>query len=177
MGRRKQGRIQYLFTRTWQVEGDAFAHMISEVGFALHTAVLLCVRSVEPKIPVCRIGALSVFLFHIKKWLCSVVNIWSNFYPILSSWRYQRPEVSNLGRLHGVVKEQLKMAECWKITQQQCCKKIVALNVSKTHSVNVAFVHSMSQFMFKPTEWFSVKFATTSAFTNLKSYPSIHIAA
>jgi len=146
------------------VEGDAAAHIKSEVGFAFQTAVLLCVRSVEPKVPVCRVGALSVCLFHITKWTCSVVNSRSNSYPILSSWRYQRPEVSNLGHLHGVVKEQLKMAECWKITQQQCCNKNVAWNVLRTHSVNAAVIHSISQFMFKPTEWFSVKFATTSAF-------------
>jgi hypothetical protein len=117
MERRKQGRIQYLCTRTWQVEGDAAAHAISEVGFALQTAVLLCVRSVEPKISVCWVGALSVCFFHVTKWLCRVVKSWSNCYPILSSWRYQRPEVGNLGHLHGVVKEQLEMSECWKINQ------------------------------------------------------------
>jgi len=67
MERRKQGSIQYLCTRTWQVEGDAAAHAISEVGFALQIAVFLCVRSVEPKISVCRVGALSVCLFHVTK--------------------------------------------------------------------------------------------------------------
>ena len=87
MERRKQGSIQYMCTRTWQVEGDAAAHAIGEVCFAFQTAMLLCVRSVEPKISVCRVGALSVCLFHIKKWPCRVVNSWSNFYPILSSWR------------------------------------------------------------------------------------------
>lgn len=160
MERRKQERIQYLCTRTWQVEGDASAHTESEVGFALQIAVLLCVRSVEPKIPLFRVGALSICLFHITKWACSFVNSWNNIYPILSSWRYQRPEVSNLGHLHGVVKEQLKMAECWKITQQQFC----TWNVLRTRRVNVAFIHSISQFLYKPTEWFPVKFATTSVF-------------
>jgi len=63
--RRKQERIQYLCTRTWQVEGDAAAHTNSEVGFALQTAVLLRVRSVEPKIPIFRVGALPICLFHI----------------------------------------------------------------------------------------------------------------
>jgi hypothetical protein len=67
MGRRKEGRTQYLHTLTWQVEGDAVAHSKSEVGFALQTAVLLCVGSVEPKVPVRRVGALSVCLFHVTK--------------------------------------------------------------------------------------------------------------
>ena len=65
------------------------------------------------------------------------------------------------------------MAKCWQITQQKCCKKNVVWNVLRTPSVNVAFIHSISSFVFKPTGSFSVQFATTSAFN--KYLNGIHL--